>query len=270
MYRVSPSPVNPTPRKGGRFSGYFPVDVRGIMEGCLQEAAVVRASLLRPVLLAALLGGGGPTAWAQQGDPPRASLALPAPAAGPATLDGALKARRTTRELLGPALSLGEAAQLLWSAQGENRPGRRTVPSAHASYPLSLYLVTEGSPTLEAGTYRYQPGAHALQTVGKQGVAALLGALQGMQPWIGKAPAVFVVTGRPLKISRREPAASFDYTFWECGAASQALLLQAEALGLGAGTASGVDLAAVGAALGLPKEERALVLLPVGRVKPGK
>lgn len=224
------------------------------------------APVLRPFLFSALAG----LVVAAPPQEKTRPLPLPVPAAGPATLDGALKARRTVRELAGPALSLAEAAQLLWSAQGENRPGRRTVPSAHATYPLELYLVTEGSPTLGAGTWRYQPKGHVLQPVAAGGVAGLLGAIQGMQPWIAQSPSVFIFAGHPLKISRREPAASFDYTFWECGAASQALLLQAEALGLGAGTASGVDLAAVGAALGLPKEERALVLLPVGRVKPGK
>ncbi len=228
---------------------------------------MVRAPLLRPVLLSALLAGSSPAALAPPAEPPGATLALPAPAAGPATLDGALKARRTLRELTGPALTLGEAAQLLWSAQGENRPGRRTVPSAHARYPLGLYLITEGSPTLAAGTYRYRPEVHALRKAGDKGVAGLLGPVQGMQPWITQAPSVFVVTGRPLKIFRRETAPTMDYTFWECGAASQALLLQAAALGLGAGTASGVDLGAVGAALGLPPEEKALVLLPVGRSK---
>ncbi len=60
-----------------------------------------------------------------------------------------------------------------------------------------------------------------------------------------------------------------DYTFWEAGAASQALLLQAAALGLGSGVASGVDLAAIGTSLDLPPEEKVLVLLPVGRMKPG-
>ncbi|HEX9009419.1 MAG TPA: nitroreductase family protein [Holophagaceae bacterium] len=231
---------------------------------------MVRALVLRPVLFCALLGGGAPLAWAPPVDPPGISTALPAPAAGPATLDGALKARRTTRELGGPALSRSEAAQLLWSAQGENRPGRRTVPSAHASYPLGLYLVTEGSPTLAAGTYRYRPAGHVLRATGTGGVASLLGPIRGMQPWIAKAPSVFVITGKPLKIFSREPAPSMDYTFWECGAASQALLLQAAALDLGAGTASGVDLAAVGRALGLPPEEKALVLLPVGRMPPGR
>lgn len=236
---------------------------------------MVRAPLLKRILPAALAGalvgpllGGGPLIPQAPPSPsPGGLLALPPPAAGTVPLDAALRERRTTRALAGPALSLVEASQLAWSAQGENRPGRRTVPSAHASYPLGLYLVTEGSPTLGAGTYRYQPGAHGFRSSGPKGVAALLGPIRAMQPWIVKAPAVFVVTGRPLKISSREPAPRMDYTFWEAGAASQALLLQAAALGLGAGVASGVDLASVGAALGLGPEEKVLVLLPVGRMK---
>jgi nitroreductase len=90
-----------------------------------------------------------------------------------------------------------------------------------------------------------------------------------MQPWIVKAPAVFVVTGTAMKLFSRDPAPRMDYTFWEAGAASQALLLQAAALDLGSGVASGVDLEAVGAALDLPPSEKVLVLLPVGRIKPG-
>ena len=48
---------------------------------------------------------------------------FPAPAGGGATLAEALAARRTVRSLGGPALALAEAGQLLWAAQGENRPG---------------------------------------------------------------------------------------------------------------------------------------------------
>lgn len=229
-----------------------------------------RAPVLRPILLSALLGAVVGSAQAPPAAPPKGSLALPAPSAGTVSLDATLQARRTTRDLSGPALSLAEAAQLLWSAQGENRPGRRTIPSAHARYPLGLYLVTEGSPTLERGTYRYLPKTHAVRWVGTKGVSALFGAMSAMQPWIAKAPSVFVVTGTPLTVGSRETAASMDYTFWEAGAASQALLLQAAALGLGSGVASGVDLAAIGTSMSLPAEEKVLVLLPVGRMTPGQ
>ena len=89
------------------------------------------------------------------------ALKLPAAPVAGATLAAALKGRATVRTLTGPGLSLGEAGQLLWAAQGENRPGHRTVPSAHARYPLELYLVTAGGTELPAGLYHSSPPATA-------------------------------------------------------------------------------------------------------------
>lgn len=199
---------------------------------------------------------------------PAPLVKLPAFAPGAAPLDAALQARRTTRALSGPGLSLVHASQLLWAAQGENRPGRRTVPSANARYPLEVYLATQGSPTLPAGVYHYLPKEHALRKVDGQGPADLLGALKGMQPWIAASPAVVLVTGVPDRMAGNDPARREAYTFWEGGAATQALILEAAALGLGSGVASGVDFPALHAALALPAAERPLVLIALGQPKP--
>lgn len=207
---------------------------------------------------ALLLGAQAPTA-----------LKLPQTTAEGASLQTALKGRATVRTLAGPALSLAEAGQLLWAAQGENRPGKRVVPSAHAKYPLELYLITAGSADLAAGTYHYRAAGHTLNrladiTPGTPGT--LLGTIKGMQPWIKEAPAVFVVAGEASRIGEGAPA--LNLTYYEGGAAAQGLLLQAAALGLGAGTAAGVDLEAVTRALKLPKGTQTLMLLPVGHAKP--
>jgi SagB-type dehydrogenase family enzyme len=192
-----------------------------------------------------------------------AKLKLPAPdTAGGATLLTALWGRKTVRTLAGPALTLPEASRLLWAAQGENRPGKRAVPSARGKYPLELYLTTSGSATLPAGLYHYLPSEHQVVRSGDGGPAALLGKIKGMQSWISNAPEVFVVAGDTSRLGGGEYGLS--YTFYEGGAAAQDLLLQATALGLGAGTAAGVDLAAVAQALKLPAGNRVLVLLPVG------
>ena len=193
-------------------------------------------------------------------------LNLPAPPAGSATLHTALRARATVRALAGPAPSLAEASQLLWAAQGENRPGRRVAPSAHAKHPLELYLVTSGSPDLAAGLYHYLPSGHRLTRVADGTPRTLMGAVKGMQAWIQEAPSVFVMAGDPSRIG--EGSAALNLTYYEGGAAAQGLLLQAAALGLGAGTAAGVDLEAVARTLGLPKGTQVLTLLPVGRVRP--
>ena len=198
---------------------------------------------------------------AQEGAP----LKLPQGPAEGATLAMALKGRATVRTLTGPAPTLAQTSQLLWAAQGENRPGHRVVPSAHAKYPLELYLVTSAGAGLPAGVYHYQPAGHALAPLGGGDPTTLLGPVKGMQAWIKDAPAVFVVAGDPTRIG--ETPLALNLTYYEAGAAAQGLLLQASALGLGAGTAAGIDLEAVGRALNLPKGLHTLMVLPVGQSK---
>ena len=214
--------------------------------------------LLRPslALCATLLLG------AQDSTP----LKLPLTPAHGASLHTALQGRATARTLTGPALTLAEVGQLLWAAQGENRPGKRVVPSAHAKYPLELYLVTSGSADLAQGLYHYLPVGHQLTRMADGTPQALLGAVKDMQAWIKEAPAVFVMAGDPSRIG--EGASALNLTYYEGGAAAQDLLLQASALGLGAGTAAGVDLEAVARTLKLPKGTQVLTLLPVGHAKP--
>ena len=190
-------------------------------------------------------------------------LALPVPTGGGAALADALAGRKTVRTLAGPALTLDEASRLLWAAQGENRPGHRTVPSAHAQYPVELYLLTSGSSSLASGFYHYQSIGHQLRRLADGAPQTTLGRLKGMQPWIAAAPAVFVVAGVPARIDAHDPS----LTFYEGGAAAQCLLLQAVALGLSAGTASGLDLEALAQTLKLPSGTRIMTLLPVGREK---
>jgi SagB-type dehydrogenase family enzyme len=193
-------------------------------------------------------------------------LKLPTTPTAGASLQTALQGRATARTLTGPAPTLAEASQLLWAAQGENRTGKRVVPSAHAKYPLELYLVTSGSADLARGLYRYLPAGHQLTRMTDGTPQTLLGTVKGMQAWIKDAPAVFVMAGDPSRIG--EGAAALNLTYYEAGAAAQDLLLEASALGLGVGTAAGVDMDAVARTLKLPKGTQVLTLLPVGHVKP--
>jgi SagB-type dehydrogenase family enzyme len=190
---------------------------------------------------------------------------LPPPATGGMSLAEALAGRKTVRTLGGPALTLAEASQLCWAAQGENRPGKRTVPSAHSGYPLELYLLTQGSATLPAGFYHYLSAGHQLQKLADGSPSATLGPLKSMQPWIAAAPAVFVVGGVPGRIDSTPRGVSL--TFYEAGAAGQDILLTAKALGMDAGTAAGLDMTVVAQALKLPAGTQSLIVLPVGREK---
>lgn len=194
------------------------------------------------------------------------SLKLPMPPAGGASLQSALKGRATVRSLTGPVPTLAETGQLLWATQGENRPGKRVVPSAHAKYPVEVYLVTNASTDLPSGVYHYLPAGHKLIRMADGTPATLLGTVKGMQAWIKEAPAVFVMAGDPSRIG--DGASALNLTYYEGGAAAQDLLLQTAALGLGAGTAAGVDLEAVGRTLKLSKGIQIMTLIPVGHMRP--
>jgi SagB-type dehydrogenase family enzyme len=200
-------------------------------------------------------------------------IKLPAPTVGSFSLDKALKERQSVRTLSGPALSLETLSQLLWSAQGENRPparedrpAGRTVPSASGRYPLELYVIVAKSDALPEGVYKYSPKGHTLTKIKDGSPQSLLGSMPGMQPWIPGCPAVFVFAGADLRMGHNDLTQRELYTFWESGAAVQARLLQIVANDLGTTVVSGVDLNAVHAAAGLPAEERISVIIPVGRV----
>ena len=92
-------------------------------------------------------------------------MKLPSPetaAGGP--LHALLNARRTVRDYdAAAALTINQASQLLWAAQGiTGGDGYRTAPSAAALFPFEVFLVAGSVDSLEPGVYRYDPGEHAV------------------------------------------------------------------------------------------------------------
>jgi hypothetical protein len=128
----------------------------------------VPATVSRTAIAAALLLLAGSAAIAQQA--PSRTIKLPeARRQGTMSLEAALAARRSTRTLTRDSITLADVAQLLWSAQGVNRPdGHRTAPSAGGTYPLELYVVAARVRNLPAGVYHYVPRTHEIETVDRK------------------------------------------------------------------------------------------------------
>ena len=192
------------------------------------------------------------------------ALKLPPPPKEGMSLAETLKLRRSSRAF-GPAgPSLAQAAALLWAGQGSNRPdGRRTVASAGATFPLELYLVTEGSKDLPRGTYKYVPASHLLVHRDDRGVASCFREVT-LQNWVKSAPVIVVVAAVSSRTSTRYGERAVRYVQLEAGACAQSIALQAAALGLGSGVAGAYDDAGVKRALGLPAEENVVLLIPMG------
>jgi SagB-type dehydrogenase family enzyme len=178
--------------------------------------------------------------------------------AGGMTLHQALAARRSVREFAPTPLTWSEIGQLLWAAQGiTGDAGKRTAPSAGATYPLEVYVATAD------GLFQYRPGSHEAARVKARDVRRDIRRAAGSQDAL-EAPAVFVFTAVPARTAARYGDRAMRYVQIEVGHAAQNVLLEAVALRLGAvpvGAFSDADLHRV---LGLSADRAVLYLVPVG------
>lgn len=92
----------------------------------------------------------------------------------------ALKERKSIREFKDEMLRLQDLANLLWCANGVNRPDtkHRTVPSAMNKQDIDVFVV------IHDGIYRYDAFAHTLILVRAGDYRSATGA----QEFVGKAP----------------------------------------------------------------------------------
>jgi SagB-type dehydrogenase family enzyme len=209
----------------------------------------------------ACLGGSIMSPAEPTTSPASTTLSLPAPVTtGTLSLEEALTSRRSVREFASQPLSWAQIGQLLWAAQGiTDAEGRRTAPSAGATYPLDLYAVTADA------TWLYVPAQHALASVQDRDLRPELRAAALDQAAVGTAPLVVVIVGVPSRTAERYgEERAIRYVQLEAGHAAQNLLLEAVALGLAAVPMGAFDDAQLGSVLDLPAGHTPLYLIPVG------
>jgi SagB-type dehydrogenase family enzyme len=194
------------------------------------------------------------------------SVPLPAPAHdGHVAIERALWLRRSVREFSERSLRLPELAQLLWATQGlTGLEGRRTAPSAGASYPLEVHVLAGSVEGVAPGHYRYLSRRQALleRTAGDRREAVARAAQD--QAWIARAAAILVLTAVPERTSFTHGERGARYVQQEAGAAAQNLQLQATAMGLASAVVGAFRDAEVARLLELPAWEVPVCILPVG------
>jgi SagB-type dehydrogenase family enzyme len=194
------------------------------------------------------------------------SVELPPPrTVGDLSLEQAIAARRSVREYESEALSLAEASQLLWAAQGiTGGDGLRAAPSAGALFPLEIYLVAGAVDDLPAGIYRYRPEMHELELRAEGDSRRELASAALDQDFVRIAPASIVVAAVHRRTAQRYGKRSGRYIDQEVGCVAENVALQAESLNLGTVIVGAFDDARVKRIVGLGKEDPHCIL-PVGR-----
>ncbi len=193
-----------------------------------------------------------------------ANQPLPSPTTdGHVSVESALTTRRSVRTYANQPLTLKEVGQLLWAAQGITGPdGKRTAPSAMHKYALEIVAVAQNVENLPSGAYRYVPAKHELEPLRTAKPGEKLLASATAQAQVQNAPVVFVITAVYERMGTG--AKSHTWGDFEAGLASENLLLEAVALGLGGVVTGGVDGAAVKEAVKLTGSEQVVVTIPVG------
>ncbi len=195
--------------------------------------------------------------------------ALPRPNVEGATpLEATLRKRRSIREYSAEPLALADLSQLLWAAQGITRSGgRRTAPSAGATYPIELYVAAGKVDELAPGLYKFRVGSHELVEVMTEDLREEIAAAALAQDWIADAPAVIVIAGALERTAARYGQRAVRYVHMEVGGVAQNIYLQATALGLGTVFVGAFSDTQVRAVLRLPESEQPFAIMPVGKAR---
>lgn len=200
------------------------------------------------------------------------TVALPAPRLhGDVSLEDAVQHRRSVREFADRSISLQEAGQLLWAAQGEtDDSGLRASPSAGALYPLEIYVVAGAVENLDPGVYHYRPDEHRLASVAAGDRRRTLGCAALGQSAVAEAAAVIVIGAVYERTTAKYGDRGRRYVHMEAGHAAQNVLLQATALGLESVPMGAFDDSKVHEAAAMKRGVEPLYLLPVGRRAEGR
>ena len=188
-------------------------------------------------------------------------IALPAPRTqGSLSVEEALVKRRSVRSYTDRKFTWEETGQLLWAAQGINRPGtgHRTAPSAGGTYPLEIYAV------LPDGVYHYLPERHAVVRTCAGDSHELLAKAGLNQDSTREAACVFIFCAVFERTQVKYGERGRRFVILEAGHTAQNIHLQGIALGIGSVPIGGSVDADVQKALDIPEDQQPVYVIAAG------
>jgi SagB-type dehydrogenase family enzyme len=186
-------------------------------------------------------------------------IQLPKPRAeGGKPLMQVLQARKSTREFSPEKLSQRRLSDLLWAADGINRPdGRRTAPSAMNHQETDIYVV------VAEGVYIYDAKQNALNPV----IAGDHRAATGDQDFVRTAPLNLVYVADFARMGDSPEQEEVFYSAADVGFIAQNVYLYCASEGLGAVVRGGINRDNFAELVRLRPEQKVLLAQSVGYPK---
>jgi SagB-type dehydrogenase family enzyme len=170
-----------------------------------------------------------------------------------------LKNRKSIREFGAKDLSLQMLSDLLWAANGINRPqsGYRTAPSTMNMQEIDVYVAKAG------GVYLFDAKANVLTPV----AAGDLRALTGKQGFVKDAPVNLIFVADMSKMGKLPPADAESYACMDAGFVSENVYLFCASNDLATVVRGLVDKPALAKALKLKDNQKIILAQTVGYPK---
>ncbi len=175
------------------------------------------------------------------------------------TVMKALSDRCSTREYADKALTNADLSDLLWAANGVNRPdGKRTAPSAMNRQDVDIYVV------MAKGAYLYDAKAHALNLV-KEGDFRT--AVASGQDFAAKAPVSLVLVSELSRMGDATKEGTKVTCALDAGIVSQNISIFCAMAKLGTVARGTMNQAKLKEALNLTNTQMLMLNHPVGYLK---
>ena len=171
--------------------------------------------------------------------------------------------RASHREFDTSDLALKDLSNLLWAANGINRPesGKRTAPSAHNAQDVDIYVF------LKSGAYLYDARNHLLASVVEGDYRK---AVAGRQEGMANAPAMLVLVSDISRFGSGTDSSKILMSYADAGIVSQNINLFCAASGLATVPRGTMDSEKLREILKLKDSQYPILNNPVARKLPGQ
>jgi SagB-type dehydrogenase family enzyme len=191
-------------------------------------------------------------------DPNKIKLVKPQTDGGK-TLMQALKERKTSREFSSEKLPMQVLSNMLWAANGINRPdsGKRTAPTAVNWQEIDIYVA------IADGLYIYDANANTLNRI----LAEDIRAATGSQPFVKDAPVNLIFVSDFSKMGNAKEEDKVFYSATDTGFISQNVYLFCASEGLATVVRGWVDRPALSKVMKLRSDQKIILAQTVGYPK---